>query len=168
VAIKAVVLDVDGVLTDGTVWWGSNGEESKGFSFRDIMGISQARKAGLLLALVSGERGTLIDRFAEKMGITDVYAGCKDKAAALRSFAASRDLRLDEVCFMGDDINDVPALRLAGLAATPADAHPAAQDAAGLVTQRRGGQGAVREVLDLLLSAASDHNSSADRSKEAN
>ena len=80
--IKAVAMDVDGVLTDGSFWWGPGGAEFKQFHFADVMGISLGRKAGLVFALVSGEASPLVDRFAEKMGITDVYKGCKDKAGA--------------------------------------------------------------------------------------
>ena len=83
--IKAVALDIDGVLTDGTFIWGLNGEEYKTFSFSDIMGISLGSKAGLIFALISGENNPLIDRFAQKMKIADVYKGSKDKAAALIS-----------------------------------------------------------------------------------
>jgi 3-deoxy-D-manno-octulosonate 8-phosphate phosphatase (KDO 8-P phosphatase) len=148
--IKAVALDVDGVLTDGGFWWGPDGGEWKRFSFLDVMGVSRARKAGLVIALISGEDSPLVDRFAQKMGITDVYKGCRDKAAALREFAAARDFDLKEIAFMGDDINDVPAMEICGLAVSPASGHPAALAAAGLVTQCAGGHGAVRELLDQL------------------
>src|SRR5579863_8296700 len=108
--LKAIVLDVDGVLTDGGVWWGPNGEEWKRFSFADIMGLSLARKAGLRIALISGEDSPLVDRLAAKMEITDVHKNCKDKAGALRAFADRHQLRLEEICFMGDDVNDLGAL----------------------------------------------------------
>jgi hypothetical protein len=91
------------VLTDGGVWWGPNGEEWKRFSFADIMGVSLARKAGLILALISGEDSPLVDRYAAKMDIADVEKNCKDKARALRAFAERRNLQLSEICFMGDD-----------------------------------------------------------------
>jgi 3-deoxy-D-manno-octulosonate 8-phosphate phosphatase (KDO 8-P phosphatase) len=150
IPIKAVALDVDGVLTDGILFWGPNGEEFKRFSFRDIMGVSIAKKAGLIFALISGEDSPLVDRFAGKMGITDVYKGCKDKAAALREFARKNSLRLSEVCFIGDDVNDLSAFAIAGFSAAPADAHPSAQRAVGYVAKAYGGRGAVREVLDHL------------------
>jgi 3-deoxy-D-manno-octulosonate 8-phosphate phosphatase (KDO 8-P phosphatase) len=150
--IKAVALDVDGVLTDGTFWWGPGGEEFKRLSFADVMGISLAKKAGLVFALISGEDTSFIDRFAEKMGIVDVFKGCKNKGVALRSFAQKHELDLSQVCFMGDDVNDVPALELAGLAAAPASAHERVLQMAALVTRRSGGQGAVRELLDILIS----------------
>jgi len=151
-ALKAIALDVDGVLTDGGIWWGPNGEEWKRFSFADIMGVSLARKAGLIVALISGEDSPLVDRFATKMNLSDVAKGCKDKAAALRAFAERRQLRLEEICFMGDDVNDLAAMEIAGLAAAPADARPAARAKAAVVTSARGGHGAVRELVDCILS----------------
>lgn len=149
--IKAIALDIDGVLTDGTFTWGPNGEEFKSFSFLDIMGITLGKKAGLVFALISGEDTPLIDRLAEKMNISAVYRGCKDKAGALEDFAQKHNLELAEVCFIGDDVNDLPALELAGLAAAPATAHTTARNKAALVTQRGGGRGSVREVVDLVL-----------------
>ncbi len=149
--IRAIALDVDGVLTDGTFLWGPDGEEWKRFSFLDVMGVSLGKKAGLIFALISGEESPLVDRYAAKMGIVDVYKGCRDKAAALTAFAKKYDLDFTQICFMGDDVNDLPALRLAGLAAAPATAHEMARRAATLVTERRGGRGAVREVVDLIL-----------------
>jgi 3-deoxy-D-manno-octulosonate 8-phosphate phosphatase (KDO 8-P phosphatase) len=149
--IKAVALDVDGVLTDGTFWWGAHGEEFKRFSFADVMGVSLGRKAGLVFALISGEESAIVDRFALKMGIQDVYKNCKDKASALRSFAQAYGLDLSEVCFMGDDVNDLTALRLAGLAAAPSTAHSSVLTEASFVTHHAGGQGAVRELVDVLI-----------------
>src|SRR5438270_554639 len=95
--IKALALDVDGVLTDGGVWWGPDGAEWKRFSFTDIMGVSLARKAGLVMALISGEDSPLVDRFAAKFQIVDVAKGCKDKAAALVAFASGHHLSLEQV-----------------------------------------------------------------------
>jgi 3-deoxy-D-manno-octulosonate 8-phosphate phosphatase (KDO 8-P phosphatase) len=149
--IKAVGLDVDGVLTDGSFWWGPNGEEFKQFNFADIMGISLGRKAGLIFALISGEASPLVDRFAQKMGITDVHKGCKDKAAALRAFAQKHGMDVSSVCFMGDDVNDLPALELAGLSAAPANAQKTVRQRVNLVTERSGGHGAVRELIDNIL-----------------
>lgn len=157
--IRAVALDFDGVLTDGTFIWGPHGEEYKKFSFLDVMGISLGIKSGLIFALMSGEDNPLIDRFAEKMNVIDIYKGCKDKAAALKNFAQKYNLELEQVCFMGDDVNDVSALELAGLAAAPATAHEAVRSKAKLVTKCSGGQGAVRELLDFILSDKSGKSS---------
>ena len=152
--IKAIAMDVDGVLTDGGVWWGPNGEEWKRFHFADIMGLSLARKSGMAIALLSGEDSPLVDRLAEKLGITDVYKGCKDKASALRAFSERHGLRLQEICFIGDDVNDLPALAIVGLSACPADARPSVRENCQVVTKLAGGNGAVREVVDMLLGAA--------------
>jgi 3-deoxy-D-manno-octulosonate 8-phosphate phosphatase (KDO 8-P phosphatase) len=149
--IKAVALDVDGVLTDGTFTWGPNGEEYKQFSFSDVMGISMASKAGIILALISGEDNILIDRFAQKMNITDTYKGRKDKAVALNSFANKYKLELSQICFMGDDVNDIGALELAGFSVAPANAHESVKQKVNFVTAKAGGYGAVRELIDLIL-----------------
>jgi 3-deoxy-D-manno-octulosonate 8-phosphate phosphatase (KDO 8-P phosphatase) len=151
--IKAIALDVDGVLTDGGFWWGPNGEEWKRFSFTDVMGLSMARKAGLRIVLISGEDSPLVDRLAAKMGITDVHKNCKDKAEALRSFADRNQFPLDEICFMGDDVNDLGALEIAGLSAAPADARRAVLEKVSFVSGHTGGNGAVRELIDAILTA---------------
>jgi 3-deoxy-D-manno-octulosonate 8-phosphate phosphatase (KDO 8-P phosphatase) len=151
--VKAIVLDVDGVLTDGGFWWGPDGEEWKRFCFADVMGVSLARKAGLIVALISGEDSPLVDRFALKMGIADIDKKCKNKAEALRNLARRRGLDLTEICFMGDDVNDLEAMEIAGVSAAPADAHVAVLRKAAFVSQRAGGNGAVRELLDAVLEA---------------
>jgi 3-deoxy-D-manno-octulosonate 8-phosphate phosphatase (KDO 8-P phosphatase) len=150
--LKAIALDVDGVLTDGGVWWGPNGEEWKRFCFADIMGVSRARKSGLIVALISGEDSPLVDRFALKLGITDVEKNCQDKARALRSFADRRGLALGDITFMGDDVNDIEAMEIAGLAAAPANAVPATLEKAAFVSKHNGGHGAVRELVEAILS----------------
>ena len=155
IAIRAVALDVDGVLTDGGFFWGPSGEEFKRFSFADVMGISLARKGGLIVALISGEDSPLVDRYAEKLGIRDVIKNCKDKGAALAEFALRHGLSKAEICFMGDDVNDLAAMDFAGLAAVPADARPAVRARAGFVATASGGNGAVRELLDAILAAQS-------------
>jgi 3-deoxy-D-manno-octulosonate 8-phosphate phosphatase (KDO 8-P phosphatase) len=149
--IKAIALDVDGVLTDGTFWWGTNGEEYKRFSFADVMGISLGIKAGLVFALISGENSPLVDRFAQKMGIEAIYKGIKDKAAALRLFSERIGVPLEYIGFMGDDVNDLPAMEIAGLSAAPATAHDSVKEKVMLTTKHSGGQGAVRELVDMIL-----------------
>ncbi len=152
--IKAIAMDVDGVLTDGGVWWGPNGEEWKRFHFADIMGLSLARKSGLAIALISGEDSPLVDRLAAKLGIEDVHKNCKDKAAAVRAFAQSHGFGLQEICFIGDDVNDLSALSIVGLSACPADARPSILERCQMVTKLAGGNGAVREVVDMLVASA--------------
>jgi 3-deoxy-D-manno-octulosonate 8-phosphate phosphatase (KDO 8-P phosphatase) len=149
--IQAIALDVDGVLTDGTFWWGPDGQEWKRFSFRDIMGVSLAQKSGIIFALISGEDSPLVDRFAAKMKIANVFKGCKDKAQALKDFAARNKLDLTAVAFMGDDVNDLTAMKASGLGAAPANAHPSVLELAQFVAKAKGGHGAVRELVDHLL-----------------
>jgi len=153
VGIRAIALDVDGVLTDGGFWWGPNGEEWKRFCFADVMGVSMAKRAGLMVALISGEDSPLVDRFAVKMGIADVEKNCKDKARALRSFAERHALTMDEICFMGDDVNDIEAMKIVGVPAAPADANPVVLRQATFVARTGGGHGAVRELVDAVLQA---------------
>jgi 3-deoxy-D-manno-octulosonate 8-phosphate phosphatase (KDO 8-P phosphatase) len=152
-AIEVIALDVDGVLTDGTVWWGPNGEEWKRFSFADIMGLSRGRRAGLAFALISGEDSPLVDRCAQKNGITEVHKGCKDKGAALRLVSEHLETPLERICFVGDDVNDLPAFALAGASAAPSNAQPPVKEAATLVLSQPGGGGAVRELIELVLAA---------------
>ncbi len=150
-SIRAIALDVDGVLTDGGFYWGPDGAEWKRFCFADVMGISLARRAGLIVALVSGEDSPLVTRFAHKLGLTDVERHCKDKARAVRGIAARHHIEPADMCFMGDDINDLEAMNICGFAAAPADARPVVREQADLVTAQPGGNGAVRELMDLLL-----------------
>jgi 3-deoxy-D-manno-octulosonate 8-phosphate phosphatase (KDO 8-P phosphatase) len=151
--IQAVALDVDGVLTDGGLWWGPGGEEWKRFCFADIMGVSLARRAGLELALISGENSPLVDRYAEKMHIRHVTKGCRDKATALREFAAASGIELANICYMGDDVNDLPAMQIAGFSAAPANAARDVLVRADFIAKSVGGNGAVRELIEALLAA---------------
>jgi 3-deoxy-D-manno-octulosonate 8-phosphate phosphatase (KDO 8-P phosphatase) len=154
VTLQAIAFDVDGVLTDGTFTWSLTGEESKRFSFSDIMGISLLRRLGLKLALISGEPSPLVDRYAEKMSIPFVVKGTRDKASALRDFTTKFEIPLAQTCFFGDDINDLAAMEIAGLSACPSNA--AAEVLAyvaehGFIAPLPNGQGAVRSFADTLL-----------------
>lgn len=151
--LKALAFDVDGTLTDGGLFWGSSGEELKRFSFADIMGISLARRAGYKLALISGENSPLVERYAAKLHIKDVAKGCRDKAAALKEFATRNDLDLADICFMGDDVNDLSAMKIAGFSAAPANANSEVLRQVNFVSKSNGGHGAVRELVDALLAA---------------
>jgi 3-deoxy-D-manno-octulosonate 8-phosphate phosphatase (KDO 8-P phosphatase) len=151
--IRAIALDVDGVLTDGGFWWGPGGDEWKRFCFADIMGISLAHRAGIEITLISGEDSPLIDRYALKMQIRHFAKGCRDKAAALREFADQVKLDLDEICFVGDDVNDLSAMQIAGFSAAPANAARSVLGHASFIATANGGNGAVRELIELLLAA---------------
>lgn len=153
--VRAIATDVDGVLTDGTFWWGASGEELKRFSFADVTGVALARKGNLKLALISGESSEsgrlLVQRFADKLGISDVYKGCHDKAAAVTEFAERHGLQLSEICFIGDDVPDLPAMEIVGVPVAPANAQIAAKEKAVWIASRDGGCGVLREVVDRIL-----------------
>ena len=154
--IKAVALDVDGVLTDGGLYLGAGGEESKRICFADIMGLSLGRKRGLAYALISGEGGPLLHRIAAKLQISSIYENCTDKAGALRSFAADLGIDLSLIAYMGDDVNDLSALEIAGLSAAPCSARPEVLKEAEFISQALGGSGAVRDLIDHLLTATDE------------
>jgi 3-deoxy-D-manno-octulosonate 8-phosphate phosphatase (KDO 8-P phosphatase) len=158
IALQAVAFDVDGVLTDGRVTWSTVAhDEIKNFSYADIMGISLLRRLGIKLALISGENSPLVDRYAEKMKLHYVVKGTRDKATALRDFAAEYTLDLTRTAFFGDDINDLFAMDLTGLACCPsnaaADVLTHVEASGGFVATNPGGHGAVREFADALLAA---------------
>ncbi len=152
--LQAIAFDVDGVLTDGTLTWSGSGEESKTFCFADIMAISLARRLGLKLALISGENSPLVDRYAEKLRIPFVVKGTRDKATAFGEFAATISVPFDQICFFGDDVNDLFPMEIAGLPACPSNAAEEVRSHVsrrGFVSTKPGGQGAVRELIDATL-----------------
>ena len=154
--LQAIAFDVDGVLTDGTLTWSGAGEESKTFSFADIMGVSLLRRLGIRMALISGEASPLVDRYAAKMHITYVAKGTRDKATALNAFVAQTGVELGRTCFFGDDVNDLAAMEIAGMCACPADAAAEVLEYVaqrGYVSALQGGLGAVRSLADAVLEA---------------
>jgi 3-deoxy-D-manno-octulosonate 8-phosphate phosphatase (KDO 8-P phosphatase) len=157
--LQAVAFDVDGVLTDGTLTWSPSGEESKSFSFTDIMGVSLLRRLGIRMALISGEPSPLVDLYAAKMHIPFVVKGTRDKAKALRDFTAKYDIPLANTCFFGDDVNDLFPMEIAGLCACPANAatdvlnYVTSRQHTGFVASHVGGHGAVRDFADGVLAA---------------
>jgi 3-deoxy-D-manno-octulosonate 8-phosphate phosphatase (KDO 8-P phosphatase) len=151
--IQALAFDVDGVLTDGGLWWGADGGEWKRFCFADVMGISLARRAGLKIGLISGEDSSLVDRYAAKLKIDFVAKGRRDKATALKEFAVATGTDLAHICYVGDDVNDLAAMKIAGLSAAPASACSDAIALATIVTKCPGGNGAVRELIEAVLAA---------------
>jgi 3-deoxy-D-manno-octulosonate 8-phosphate phosphatase (KDO 8-P phosphatase) len=149
--IRLFAMDVDGVLTDGTVSISSDGTEAKRFSILDGLGLVRCREAGIILAWISGRASPATAVRAAELKVPHLIQGRTDKLAALQELAGRLGFTAAEVCYMGDDDLDAPALAWAGLGATVPGAMPAARAAAGLVTLRAGGRGAVREVCELLL-----------------
>lgn len=152
-AIKLFAMDVDGVLTDGTVRIHSNGNESKNFSILDGMGLVRLRKAGVLLAWISGRpsKATLVR--AKELQIPHIIQGRTDKLEALQELARQLGFTAADVCYMGDDDIDAPAIAWAGVGVAPKQAMPAALKVAQFVPTREAGYGAVREVCEQILSA---------------
>ena len=151
--IRLLVLDVDGVLTDGRLYISATGEELKVFHVRDGAGIVAVQRAGVTVAIISGRDSPAVTRRAAELGIHHVYQGVDDKGAQLDRLMAELDVTAAETACVGDDTPDAPMLRRAGLAVGVSDAHPTLLAAVHWVTPSRGGHGAVREVCDLLLSA---------------
>jgi YrbI family 3-deoxy-D-manno-octulosonate 8-phosphate phosphatase len=151
--IRLFATDVDGVLTDAGMYYSESGDELKKFNTRDGMGIKLLQKAGLITAIVTQERTKLVARRAEKLAIPEVHQGVMDKLTLIREMAARHGLSLGQVAYIGDDVNDLEALEAVGFSASPADGLPAILTAVDYVCQKRGGEGAVREVVELILEA---------------
>jgi 3-deoxy-D-manno-octulosonate 8-phosphate phosphatase (KDO 8-P phosphatase) len=151
--VQMLVLDVDGVLTDGRLYYGARGEALKVFDVKDGLGIRQVAGAGVAVAIISGRKSAAVTRRARELGIKHVTQGATDKLASLTRLAKARSLSLEQCACIGDDSPDAPMMQAAGLAIAVADAHRDALAVADLVTSRGGGRGAVREVCDWLLDA---------------
>jgi 3-deoxy-D-manno-octulosonate 8-phosphate phosphatase (KDO 8-P phosphatase) len=151
--VRLLILDVDGVLTDGRLYYGSRGEVLKSFHVRDGHGIRALRGAGVEIAVISGRRSAAVVRRCRELGIRHLIQGAQDKLAAFAQLATRLKVRPADCACIGDDVPDVPLLQIVGLSYAVADAHPAAKKAARYATSLRGGSGAVREVCDQLVAA---------------
>jgi 3-deoxy-D-manno-octulosonate 8-phosphate phosphatase (KDO 8-P phosphatase) len=152
-AIELLAVDVDGVLTDGRIVVNDQGVESKHFHVRDGLGYALWHRAGRRSAILSGRSAEVVERRAAELKVTYLAQGLAEKGPAFKQMLAHYGLGPHQVCFVGDDLVDLPLLLCCGLAAAPADAVPEVREAAHLVTSTRGGQGAVREVVELILKA---------------
>ena len=148
-----MVFDVDGVLTDGALWYTEQGETIKRFHALDGHGLKMLAVSGIKVALVTGRESPIVARRAAELGIGAVMQNVRDKGAALKALIAREGLKLEQAGFMGDDLIDLPAMQLAGFAASVPDAPAYLTQAAHWVSERRGGQGAARECCDLILAA---------------
>ncbi len=151
--IRLLVLDVDGVLTDGRIYMSAGGEDLKVFHVRDGSGLVALQRAGVNVAIISGRDSAAVTRRAAELGIAHVHQGVGDKAAVLSTLMATLGVTPAETACVGDDTPDLPMLENAGLAIAVADAHGALGPVVHWVTSAAGGRGAVREVCDLLISA---------------
>lgn len=152
-AIKLLALDVDGVLTDGSIYIGAQGELFKGFNAKDGMGISCALRSDVEIAIITGRTSEIICRRAQELGIKTVMEGVRDKAVALLQLASERQLKQEAVAYIGDDLNDLPAFSVAAVAFAPGDAVDEVCDAADIILANAGGRGAVREAIEMILQA---------------
>lgn len=151
--VKLLLMDCDGVLTDGRIWIFENGEEQKGFHTRDGMGIELLHRAGLRSGIISGRQSSAVDRRAEALGMSFVVQGCSDKQKAFDETLAQAGVTSEEVAYIGDDLNDIPLMKRSGLGVAVADAALEAREQAQYITKAPGGYGAVREVCEVILKA---------------
>ncbi len=150
---KLLMMDVDGVMTDGGLIQGDDGLEYKRFHARDGLGLKMLKSTGIQLAMVTGRTSVVVENRAKELGVIALEQGCHTKAIALERICASAGISAKECIFVGDDIIDLPAFALAGLSIAVADAHPLVLSHADWVTQKAGGYGAIREVCELIMHA---------------
>ena len=155
-ALAWLLLDVDGVLTDGRLHFSASGEAFKSFHVRDGLAVKLARAAGLSVGILSARESAIVGARAVELGVDDVIQGREDKSAALRELLDRHGLDPATVAYVGDDLQDLPVLGAVGLSAAPADAASEVRAAVDFVTGAAGGQGAVRELVERLLTARGD------------
>lgn len=151
--IKMFLTDCDGVLTDGGMYYSENGDELKKFHTRDGMGLSLLKEKGIITGVITGEDRELNRRRFEKLGINEIYQGTSNKLEIVKQLCTKYQFSPQEVLYVGDDINDIEVLRYVGVPCCVADAQEAVQEAASYICRKRGGEGAVREIVDFLLRA---------------
>jgi YrbI family 3-deoxy-D-manno-octulosonate 8-phosphate phosphatase len=154
--IKLVAMDVDGVLTDAGMYYTENGDELKKFNTRDGMGVALVREAGLKTAILTRENTRMVERRGAKMRIDHVYIGITDKLTCMNTLLEQLGLTLEQVAYIGDDVNDYELLCHVGLAAAVRDASRLPKSVAHLITEAKGGEGAVRELCEIILEAQQD------------
>lgn len=148
--VKLLALDVDGVLTDGGLYYTETGEELKKFNVKDGLGLKRLMEKGIEVAILSSASSKATLHRAERLGIRYVFIGIEDKLTQLKVLCQELEIELSQVAFMGDDLVDLPVMQAVGCPITVADAMPQNQDVAIYITQRRGGEGAVREVCEIV------------------
>ena len=151
--IRLLVLDVDGVLTDGGIYMGPSGEAMKRFDIKDGLGIALWHRSGGMTAILTGRSSQIVENRAKELHISVVRQGCSEKRAAYEELKAELKISDEEVAYIGDDIIDLPVMKRVGLPVAVADAVPEVRDAASLVVEHKGGRGAVRETVEHILRA---------------
>lgn len=151
--IRMLVLDVDGVLTDGKLYFDHAGNETKAFNTRDGLGIKALQRCGIEVAVITGRKSSAVTQRMAQLAVKHVYQGREDKLSAFMNLLEITGFEAEEVCFAGDDWIDIPVLMRVGLAVAVDDAESQVKDYAHFITERKGGDGAVREVCNLILAA---------------
>lgn len=151
--IKLLLMDCDGVLTDGRIWILENGEDQKAFHTRDGLGIDLLHRAGLKSGIISGRTSSALERRAQSLGVSYLWQGRDDKRQAFADTLAQAQVTKEEAAFIGDDLTDLPLMGQSGLAIAVADAAAEVRERAHYVTEANGGYGAVREAIELILKA---------------
>ena len=149
--IKLVATDCDGVLTDGGMYYTEQGDVMKKFNVVDGMGFELLRKAGIKTAILTAENNPLLHKRADKLKVDYLYTGSKDKLTLLKNLCEQLQITLEEAAYMGDDVFDVPAIEACGFGCAPASAFPNIKSKADYVTERKGGEGAFREMVEMIL-----------------
>lgn len=149
--IKILLTDCDGCLTDGGMYYSEKGDELKKFNTRDGMGIALLRKQGIITGIITSESVDLNRRRAEKLKLDILETGCKDKAYAIKKYCEQYGVALENVCYIGDDINDIEAIKMVGMGCCPADAMPEVKAVAKYISKAKGGEGVIREVVAIIL-----------------
>ena len=150
--IRLLVMDVDGVMTDGKITYTSDGQELKSFNIKDGLGIKRAQASGIETAIITGRTSPMVERRARELGIAHLVQGREDKLSALSALVDQMNLSLVQVAYIGDDLPDLTAIESVKLGACPADAATEVKSKANWVSTRAGGDGCVREICDLLVS----------------
>ena len=150
--IKLLLLDVDGVLTDGGIYIDDRGVESKRFDVRDGQGITLLKRAGIKVGVISGRSSGAVRRRAAELGVKLLYQGVRDKSETYERIKTRTGLKDEQIAYMGDDIMDIPILRAVGLAITVPNGWPGVRPVVDYITEAKGGRGAVREVSELIIS----------------
>ena len=155
--IKLLILDVDGVLTTGVIYYLSQGVDMRGFHIQDGLGIQLLQKTGVTVAVISGKKSDAVARRLDELGIKHAYLGHEDKIPAFEELKNQLGLENDQIAYMGDDLPDLPLLRRAGLAITVPQAPEIIQQHADLITKNKGGKGAVREACEFIMKSKNQY-----------
>jgi 3-deoxy-D-manno-octulosonate 8-phosphate phosphatase (KDO 8-P phosphatase) len=149
--IKLVLLDVDGTLTDGKIYLNNNGMETKAFNIKDGMAIAQAIKYGMEIVIITGRTSKIVEIRSTELGIKEVYQGIKNKEEKVNEILKKKNIKLNEIAYVGDDINDLKIMKMVSFSACPNDAAKQVKTISNFISEYKGGEGAVREILELIL-----------------